>query len=281
MLCVTAFAADASAAAPVETELSENGKKFLWVAFVGLAAPCLYFAYKTFSIEDGKRYYHIITTFICMFASLAYLTMATGHGVYTRPFDGREFFYARYIDWALTTPLQLLDLLGFAGADTDTTCFIVGIDILMIVAGLIGAFFEGQEKWAFWGFGMLMFVPIVYYLLVTLKEGAAWDAQPEWKKSLYNKISMLTAVSWACYPVVWMFAEGSNKLSADTEAVAYTILDILSKSVFGFLIVSARETDGSAASATQSSAAAAPAAAAKAPAAPAAATPVADGGSML
>jgi len=283
LLCATTYAAE-TASSEVETELSDNGKKFLWVAFVGLAGPCLYFAYKTFSIEDGKRYYHILTTFICMFASLAYLTMASGHGVYIRPFDGREFFYARYVDWTLTTPLMLLDLLGYAGADSDTTCFLVGIDILMIVAGLIGSFFEGQEKWAFWGFGMLMFIPIVYYLLVTLKETSAYNQQPQWKRDLYGKISMLTAVAWSCYPVVWMFAEGSNKLSADTEAVAYTILDILSKSVFGFLIVSAREqtdaNDASSNTAVLANANASKSAAGDAKKAPAP-TPFADAGSML
>merc|ERR1719352_1956336 len=188
-------AAHASASDAPEP-LSDMGKKLLWVAFLGLAVPTAYFWQQTMAQEDGQRFYHIVTTFVCMFASLAYLTMATGHGVYIRPFDGREFFYARYIDWAFTTPLQLTDICGFGAADSDTMAWLLGIDFLMIIAGLIGAFFEGQEKWFFWGFGMLMFVPIVYY--------------------------MLTAVSWACYPVVWMFAEGSNKLSADTEAVAYT-----------------------------------------------------------
>ena len=131
---------------------------------MGLAIPTVYFAYKTFALPDGQRFYHIVTTFVCMFASLAYLTMATGHGVYIRPFDGREFFYGRYIDWFFTTPLQLLDLFGLAGASSDTQNLMVGIDILMIVAGLIGAFFEGQEKYYFWGFGMLMFLPILQQL---------------------------------------------------------------------------------------------------------------------
>merc|ERR1712178_431377 len=88
---------------------------------------------------DGSRKYHIITFGITAIASLAYLTMATGHGVYIRPFDGREFFYARYIDWAFTTPLQLTDICGFGAADSDTMAWLLGIDFLMIIAGLIGA----------------------------------------------------------------------------------------------------------------------------------------------
>ena len=88
----------------------------------------------------------MITTFICLIASLAYLAMATGNGIYVRTFDNREFFYARYIDWFFTTPLQLTDLLGFAGAGPNTTNFLLGVDILMIVSGLIGAFFSGDGK---------------------------------------------------------------------------------------------------------------------------------------
>merc|ERR1711998_684295 len=164
-ILVSAYAAQAE----VETTLSDNGKKFLWVAFMGLAIPTVYFAYKTFALPDGQRFYHIVTTFVCVFASLAYLTMATGHGVYIRPFDGREFFYARYVDWAFTTPLQPLDIRGFAGASDDQTMWLLGVDFLMIIAGLIGAFLEGQEKYYFWLFGMCMFMPILSALLGGLK----------------------------------------------------------------------------------------------------------------
>jgi bacteriorhodopsin len=221
-----------------EPDLSEKGNKMLFIAFLGLAVPTAYFVYKT-PAPPAKRFYHLVTVGVTLIASLAYLTMATGHGYYMRPFDCRQFFYARYVDWAFTTPLQLIDLLGFAGATSDTTFFLLGVDFLMIIAGLIGAFVEGDEKYAFFGFGMLMFAPIIYYLLVDLKEsakGLGKDAE-----GVYNKISMLTAITWACYPVVWLFAEGSNKLSADTEAYAYTILDILAKSVFGFIIISGRD----------------------------------------
>merc|ERR1719261_1627874 len=80
-------AAHASASDAPEP-LSDMGKKLLWVAFLGLAVPTAYFWQQTMAQEDGKRKYHIITFCITAIASLAYLTMATGHGVYIRPFDG-------------------------------------------------------------------------------------------------------------------------------------------------------------------------------------------------
>merc|ERR1711988_601478 len=149
-----------SAKADAPEPLSDQGHKLLWVAFLGLAVPTAYFWQQTMAQPDGSRKYHIITFGITAIASLAYLTMATGHGVYIREFDGREFFYARYVDWAFTTPLQLLDICGFAGASNDQTLWLLGVDFLMIIAGLIGAFLEGQEKYYFWLFGMCMFMPI-------------------------------------------------------------------------------------------------------------------------
>jgi bacteriorhodopsin len=278
--CVLAMASAASsdAVTPVgevnELVLSENGQKIVWAGFFGVAVPAFYFAYTTLSIPDGHKKFHIVTTFICVFASLAYLTMATGHGVYTRAFDGREFFYARYIDWAFTTPLMLIDLLGFAGASADTTNFLLGVDVLMIISGLIASFFEGQEKYYFWGFGMLMFAPIVYYLNALKKSDAFTNNEKI--GALYGKLSSLTIFTWCCYPIVWLLAEGSGKISADKEALCYTVLDVLAKSVFGFLIISARphDYDVSAPSTTSTAAAAAPAPAPT----PAANT---DGGSML
>jgi bacteriorhodopsin len=239
-------------AEPVEG-LTETGQKVIWAGFAGTALPALYFAYTTLNKPaSNDKKYHIYTTFICTIAALAYMTMATGHGTYTRLFDGREFFYARYIDWTLTTPLMLVDILGLAGANADTTNLLIGADILMIISGLIGAFLEGQEKYYFWGFGMVMFAPIVYYL--NALKGPSGT-------TLY-KISLITLITWMAYPIVWVAAEGENMITGDQEAMAYTILDVVAKSVFGFIIISARDSSASAsatATASSSAAAAAPA----------------------
>merc|ERR1712118_346267 len=80
---------------------------------------------------------------------------------------------------------------------------------------------------------MIMFAPIIM-TLNNLKATAPADTS-----ALYNKIANLTIVTWIFYPVVWLAAEGSNSLAPDKEALAYTVLDVLAKSVFGFIIISA------------------------------------------
>merc|ERR1712070_1145129 len=224
----TAMTVSFTAAAGAE-QVTDSGKDCLWVAFAGLFLPCLYFFISALRQSDGKRYYHTLSFLINAIASTAYLAMATGHGfVFVA---NRQFFYARYIDWALTTPLMLLDLAGLAGASSDTTLWLLSTDFLMIITGLIGALIgsEDSASWAFWAFGMFAFLPILYFLAVALPAPGCSAAA----SSIYKKAANLT--------IVWILCEGTQTISSDGEVIFYTILDILAKSGFGFLIVSARD----------------------------------------
>jgi len=225
------------------TMIGSLGDQALWISFIALAASTIYFMFGMFSMEDGKRKYHIYTMGITGIATVAYLTMASGGGYIGADSDiatgQRQFFYARYIDWAFTTPLLLLDVASLAGASTDTLLFLVITDALMIVAGLIGAIAEGQIKWVFWFIGMWFFAPIVYYLVSGLNEQAAKRGPAS--KAAFTQIAWLTAISWSAYPIVWALAEGTGTISCDTEATLYCVLDITAKAVFGFMVVGARD----------------------------------------
>jgi bacteriorhodopsin len=214
--------------------ITSAGKDALWLGFIGMFVPTIFFAIMTMREKAGNKYFHVVTTMITAIASLAYLTMAGGYGFIIRD-DGREFFYARYIDWAITTPLLLLDLIGLAGASNDVALWVVACDILMIAAGLIGALLTDDNlKWAFWAFGMLFFAPIVYFLTYDLGANGSASA------AILKKVSILTCITWTAYPIVWVVGEGSSLISADAEAIAYCVLDVTAKSVFGYLIISAR-----------------------------------------
>jgi bacteriorhodopsin len=65
----------------------------------------------------------------------------------------RSIYYVRYIDWFITTPLLLLDLLLTAGMPWPTLLWVIIIDEIMIITGLIGALLETQYKWAYFTFG--------------------------------------------------------------------------------------------------------------------------------
>lgn len=47
----------------------------------------------------------------------------------------------------------------------------------------------------------------------------------------------LTAVLWTLYPIAWGVSEGGNWIAPDSEAIFYSILDVLAKPVFGALLI--------------------------------------------
>lgn len=78
--------------------------------------------------------------------------------------------YVRYIDWVITTPLLLLELLlatGLSGSDIFTTVF---LDLVMIIAGLVGALVASTYKWGFFvgGTFALFYVWFVSILLCAI-----------------------------------------------------------------------------------------------------------------
>jgi len=233
------------ASSEVDTEdfnlVGVNDKKLNQSILHFLANPCL------------------IAGVVTLIASLAYLTMATGNGWYIRCHDGRMFFFARYIDWVVTTPLMLHALCHFAHAPDEIWSFMVFSDIVMIVSGLIASTITGAEKWVFFAFSMLAFIPILYYichLRGQVVDNRTRDRntgmlihhnQPDaiylpyiWFFGNYHFIADLTVVAWFLYPVIWILAEGTGHLSVTGEAIAYAVLDFVAKGVFGWFIVNSR-----------------------------------------
>lgn len=49
--------------------------------------------------------------------------------------------------------------------------------------------------------------------------------------------------AWFAYPIIWILAEGTGVISANAEAICYTVLDVISKAVFGYFVVHAKWYD--------------------------------------
>ena len=80
----------------------------LWLGVLAFVAATAYFILLGTQAQDG-RIFHIITAVITGMAAFSYLMMATGAGAVLVDGD-RIFYYFRYIDWLITTPLLLVDL---------------------------------------------------------------------------------------------------------------------------------------------------------------------------
>jgi len=227
------------------------GQTTLWVVFVLMLLSTLGLAFLAWRTPVQKRLFHIITTFITAFATLSYFAMATHGGVGYNHFIVREthnhvpttvehvfrqVYWARYVDWSVTTPLLLLDLSFLAGISGANILVAVVADLVMILTGLFAAFETNiTVKWAWYIMACAAYLVILYILIVPGRRSAA--AQSSAHSSLFNAIGGFTIILWTIYPIVWGVADGARLLSVDAEIICYAVLDVLAKPVFGFWLL--------------------------------------------
>lgn len=105
----------------------------------------------------------------------------------------------------------------------------------MVVTGLVGALTQSSYKWGYFTIGCVAFFMMAYVILVVGMKHAAVIGSDV--KRLFILISFWTIFTWTLYPIAWGLCEGGNVIGADGEAVFYGVLDLLSKPVFGTILL--------------------------------------------
>merc|ERR1712146_82699 len=154
----------------------------------------------------------------------------------------------RYMDWLLTVPLLLIEIvlvMKLSPEETKKQSLRLGVlSCLMILNGYPGeSSGDASTRWTYWTLSMLPFCYIVYTLFVGLKESQ--DAQPECVRDQVKWACWATVISWCTYPIVYILpmmsgsTTGKAGLSASSMVavqVGYTVSDVISKCGVGFLV---------------------------------------------
>ncbi len=156
--------------------------------------------------------------------------------------SGKEFNDAyRYVDWLLTVPLLLVELILVMRLSEAET-WSKGVKLGVLAAIMVALGYPGEiatvasTKWLWWALAMVPFAIIVYELYNGLSTAIA--NQPANVRGLVSAARNLTVASWCFYPVVFVFPMlgFSGRASMVAVQVGYTIADIVAKAVFGVLI---------------------------------------------
>ncbi|KAG7005690.1 opsin-1 [Physcia stellaris] len=239
-----------------------TGTNALWVVFVIMLVSSLAFYVMAFRVPVQKRLFHILTAFITTFATISYYAMAVKAGVSeneitikhsqkhfpdTFSYIYREVYWARYVDWSVTTPLLLLDLSFLCGLAGANILVAVVADIIMIMTGLFAALTVPESpKWGWYAMACLAYLVVIYQLAIN---GRGVVQQKDKKTgTFFVAIASFTLVLWTVYPIIWGVADGSRIASVDAEIIAYAVLDILAKPVFGFWLLFTHDSMSSSAS---------------------------------
>jgi len=163
-------------------------------------------------------------------------------GAYTVTVSGAPFNDAyRYVDWLLTVPLLLIELILVMKLPKDETVSLswkLGLaSAVMVALGYPGEIQDDLTvRWMWWALAMVPFSYVVFSLLAGLN--AATDKQPESVKGLVVSARYLTVISWLTYPFVYIIKNIglAGAVATTYEQVGYSIADVVAKAVFGVLI---------------------------------------------
>jgi bacteriorhodopsin len=230
-----------------DIHITTRGSNWLWAVTALMTLASLIFLAMSFLRKPRSwRLFHYIMAAVTLVSAISYFTMASNLGwtpiavqfvrrdALVRGF-ARQIFYVRYIQWFVTTPLILLAILLTAALPWPTILFVILLGLIKVVCFLVGALVRTSYKWGYYAFGLAALFAILYHLLWTGRKHAA-PLGPEVKRT-YMMITGLTVFLWLLYPICWGLSEGGNVISPDSENIFYGILDILSKVLFGALLL--------------------------------------------
>lgn len=128
-----------------------------------------------------------------------------------------------------------MDLLLTAGLPWPTILFTLLLDEIMIVVGLVGALVTSSYKWGYFVFGMVALFGVAWNVVFVARKHA-YVLGPDVHRT-FLLCGVWTIFLWFLYPIAWGLSEGGNVIHPDSEAIFYSILDVLAKPIFGFLLL--------------------------------------------
>ena len=158
--------------------------------------------------------------------------------------DGRPFNEGyRYVDWLLTVPLLLAELvvvLKLSKAKTRSLLVRLCVAaVAMIALGYPGeisaANSSARTVWAI--ASTLPFIYILYVLFVEL--GRSLDRQSDGVKKLVDALRYIILATWGVYPIAYMLPSLIHDQATALVArqVMYSLGDVLAKPLFGLLVL--------------------------------------------
>lgn len=243
----------------------------------GMGAASLFVLFQSFNVIKKYRTALLINFLVTAIATYHYVRifnswdaayevkekLGNGTASYEVMKTGHAFNDAyRYVDWLLTVPLLLIELIlvmGLSPSETVKLSWQLGVaSAIMVAVGYPGEISDNQTtRWIFWSISMVFFLFVLYNLLVGLAKAAGepvpmeeseTETEEDGAKSLVSgnqKVQgliaaarYLTAASWLTYPIVYAIKSLniSGSAAMTWEQVGYSVADFVAKAVFGILI---------------------------------------------
>jgi bacteriorhodopsin len=152
----------------------------------------------------------------------------------------------RYVDWILTVPLLLVEVIAVLAlakeASRSLMYRLVPASAAMIALGYPGEISTNNGTKTL--FGILSTIPFLYILYVLFVElSKSLDRQPAGVAATVGRLRLLLIATWGVYPISYLIPMLSSHPSMSQMAnlftyrqIGYTVADVLAKCLFGLTI---------------------------------------------
>jgi bacteriorhodopsin len=150
----------------------------------------------------------------------------------------------RYVDWILTVPLLLVEVIAVLAlakaAASSLINRLVPAAAAMIALGYPGELSADTNTKIIWG--VLSTIPFLYILYVLFVElSKSLDRQPAGVAATVGRLRLLLIATWGVYPIAYLLPIIDAAGAASAEAfvnrqIGYTLADVAAKCVFGLTI---------------------------------------------
>jgi bacteriorhodopsin len=184
------------------------------------------------------HYFRIFDSFRGAFVT----TAQGGRGTYVQAV-GQSFNEAyRYVDWFLTVPLLLTELVVVLALSRKLQNSLL-YRLIPASALMIGLGYPGEisgDNVVRNVFGLLSTIPFLYILYVLFVElTRSLDRQPAAVRNTVGGIRFLLLATWGVYPIAYiipLYASHAGAAAWVAKQGGYSVADILSKCLYGLLI---------------------------------------------
>lgn len=158
-----------------------------------------------------------IATAFCLTTKKPWLAIIPGISIISHAnilYDKGYIEQYRYADWSLSIPLMLLALLSQNNITRDFIYLVLFASIAMVACNFFGINeTDKTKKLAWFGAGVLLFLPIAYVL---------------YNLPIEKTAARFLLVALIIYEVIWLL-RATSKIKAEPTNIAYSLMDTITK----------------------------------------------------
>jgi len=219
------------------------------LVIAGMGAALLFFVLQRHKVSLSNRTAVTISTLVVAIALYHYVrifdswnhafTFQDGEYVATGPGFNEGY---RYVDWLLTVPLLLAELVVVLKLSADKTrSLLVRLSVAavaMIALGWPGELSPADSAARTW-WGVASTLPFLYILYVLFVElTRSLDRQSPKVRKLVESLRYIILITWGVYPLAYIAPSVIHDEATAEVArqVGYSVADLLAKPLFGLLV---------------------------------------------